>query len=452
MIYCRSIYFLLSSVLLASTAHASHLELPLDENSPPQVTRAPAFEDILIQGTSAYPIDLSLDYPQTSSALVTYGAEGDTSVAPLFKKHHTTLLKMNTLSYALIKGMNGMDDLEKTINQSRRDDLMEKLYQDGWTIQILSGKSGLNQAHDDIPGFVAYHENDHVIAVIFHGSSNQNDWQTNLDCGKIRPRKAGLIGRGKLHRGFALKYASLKNNLEQRLKDILDTHSPHDTRKPCIIVSGHSQGGSIASIAASDLAGDFLKKTVPNFDNKQNALLYGYFIAPTRIGDKDYIRWAETMLGKENAIRHTARHDLVSNLVPGKTLSTIAQCIPLMGHKLAERFTGYEFLGTLALEDKKKTRERLRARQRLYKDPDASYMDKLKHKFYATLAPLHFGSNVENAHDYIFDDGMVSTDLEESLAYGRSFTHHQDDVKKSGSVLKYVWFSLSSTLPPRLTS
>lgn len=378
--------------------------------------------------------------------LVALEEDGLVLINKRFEKHQGSILAMNTLSYSLIKSITEPDDLGKAINQSRRDNLIEKFMQDGWTITTLSGKVGSNAQHDDIPGFIAYHEEENLISIIFHGSANDQDWETNFDFIKIKARKTKLPMPGKVHRGFALKYANIKAGLWNELQRIFDAMGEDEKNNTQIIISGHSHGGAIASLATTDLAGSFLKQLFPTFDNARHNRLYGYFVSPPCVGDSDFKAWSESVVGKENMISHFARHDVVANLLPGVEVQQVLQKIPVIGQSIANHFAGYEHAGTLALEDKKEVLNRFKELCQEHHDADASFFEKLKHTFYKALAPLHFGSNKENKHEYIFDDKAVGNNLSKAISQGENYNHQKLTLQKNGSFLDSILFSLRHPL------
>lgn len=378
--------------------------------------------------------------------LVRFEEDGLVVINNRFEGHQSTILNMNMLSYSLIRSITERDDLGKAINQSRRDSIIEKFSEDGWTITILGGKSGFNATHEDISGFIAYHAQENLIAVIFHGSANDHDWETNLDFIKIKASQANLTMEGEIHRGFALKYASIKPELERELNKIFEAMPENERKNTQIIISGHSHGGSIASLATTDLAEDLLKKLFPTFDNPKHNRLFGYFISAPSVGDTRFKAWSDTVVGKENIISHVARHDVVASALPGRTIQYLLQKVPVFGKALSKKIAGYEQTGTLALEKKEDVLHRVKELSQEYHDADASVLEKMKYAFYETVCPLHFGSNKENNHEYIFDSRTVGKNLSRSVSQGENYNHKKSTLKKNGSLLDFVLFSLFEKL------
>lgn len=378
---------------------------------------------------------------KTFSPLITHHSTG-ANLSPSFETVQKTLLKMNVLSYAMIKSIKESTDLKRVIAESRRDELIDQLMDKGWTITPIEGKVGRNLEFDDIPGFVAYNVQRNLVTIIFHGTASNDDWGTNMNFKKVKSQNLGLNAPGKVHTGFGSKYASLKPHLENTLFQIFSSLPKQELEKTQIIVSGHSHGGSIAGIATADLANDFMKRTFSGFKNALSNRLYGYFIAAPRIGDETFVQWAGSVVGERNVIRHTAQHDVVANLLPGQSAKSLLEKIPFIGKSLAKKFSGYHFFGTLALDEKKKTLARVAKLERLHYDPDETILDLIEQKFYALLGPLHFGSNRENSFEHIFDDKAAHTDLSEALKVGEMYQQKQELVRRYGSIWQNLYFKL----------
>ncbi|MGN6671197.1 MAG: lipase family protein [Candidatus Nucleicultricaceae bacterium] len=450
MTHKSSPYILALSCILGLQTNSTHASSITEDHDIRLESTTPASPASFVR-TKESPIVIVSDTEESTHEpyfppLVAFEEDGLVFVNKRFEKHQATILTMNTLSYSLIKSITEPDDLGKAINQSRRDDLIEKFMHDGWTITPLSSKVGFNTQHDDIPGFVAYHAKENLIVIIFHGSANDHDWETNFDFIKIKATKTHLPMAGKVHRGFALKYASIKTGLENELHRTFDAMREDERNSTQIIVSGHSHGGSIASLATTDLAGNFLKQLFPTFDNARHNRLYGYFVSPPCVGDSDFKAWSESVVGKENIISHFARHDVVANLLPGVEVQQVLQKIPAIGQSVAKNFAGYEHTGTIALEDKKEVLSRFKDLSQDHHDADASFFEKIKQTFYKAIAALHFGSNKENKHEYIFDEKAVGSNLSKAISQGENYNHQKLTLQKNGSLLDFILFSLVNPL------
>src|SRR5690606_26764182 len=146
------------------------------------------------------------------------------------------------------------DDRRALIMAGKEERLRQKLADAGWEIQIFEGKSGTKNQVDDKVGFVAYNTQTNTMAVIFHGSQSSADWETNCDFVKRSARDEGIDLDGKYHRGFLQKYASAKESMVDDIRYFTHTLPLDKLYTMLTFVSGHSQGGAVATLAAGDLA------------------------------------------------------------------------------------------------------------------------------------------------------------------------------------------------------
>ena len=93
-------------------------------------------------------------------------------------------------------------------------------------------------------GFIAYSSVLDAIVVSFRGSNNLADWITNLAFAKT----SYSCSRCKVHSGFNGAYEDLKNQVRSLVSAY---RSSYPSAK--LIMTGHSLGGAIASLAALDL-------------------------------------------------------------------------------------------------------------------------------------------------------------------------------------------------------
>ena len=95
-----------------------------------------------------------------------------------------------------------------------------------------------------------------TLVVCFNGSDDLQDWQTNFDFLGFAP------GKVKVHPGFAKAYKNLRKPLLRRLEIYMNI-SKIDYKY--IKVCGHSAGGAIGAIAATELTKEFTDKKVSLF-------------------------------------------------------------------------------------------------------------------------------------------------------------------------------------------
>lgn len=100
---------------------------------------------------------------------------------------------------------------------------------------------------------------DNNFFIVFRGSNDIKDWIDNLEFAQIKTIK----GR-KYHKGHYEQYLNLKNYIIDELKNALSANNINK-----IYFTGHSLGGSLATIAISDLISEksSLLKDYPNFKN-----------------------------------------------------------------------------------------------------------------------------------------------------------------------------------------
>lgn len=91
-------------------------------------------------------------------------------------------------------------------------------------------------------GFVASN-NQHVV-VVFEATRGLRDWFTDISAWYNFKHRFGPI-----HSGFMKAYSSVG-------RDIVDLLAEHQTKDKKLYVTGHSLGGALATIAATDIAPD----------------------------------------------------------------------------------------------------------------------------------------------------------------------------------------------------
>jgi hypothetical protein len=101
-----------------------------------------------------------------------------------FKELQDTLLRMNDLSYNLVKGPGSFLDFAI--------DLKGDLEREGWIIEGYMGLEGVRNDYVDLSGIVAYHQFRNVMIIAYHGTAseiNLKGWGTNLDGRRVAARQ-----------------------------------------------------------------------------------------------------------------------------------------------------------------------------------------------------------------------------------------------------------------------
>jgi pimeloyl-ACP methyl ester carboxylesterase len=134
-----------------------------------------------------------------------------------------------------------------------------------------------------------------AVAIAFRGSESCRDWSINL----LRYRRSiSYIAKGRVHAGFLLQYQALRDRLRAAL--------PEGARD--ILVTGHSLGGALAMLCASEFA-----YLCPEY--RVRCIIFG---AP-RVGNPAFVSGVENQRNL-SILRIQNRYDLVP-------------CIPFFGYR-----------------------------------------------------------------------------------------------------------------------
>lgn len=217
------------------------------------------------------------------------------------------------------------------------------LRSEGWTIPVLlSGQSGSLRtpfflAHkpeaDCEIGYVALNLRGATptAVVVFRGSITEKgnweedrlgaDWSTNMDAGSLGIHhlfpEYVTCGSMYVHRGFAEKFQSVQKQLTQAILALLQSYPNLQ-----LIVTGHSQGGALAQIAAWHIARivrDHHASLGIRFHNPHENKIWGFFISATNIFNHAAAAEGESMLGERNLLSLQGKMDPVArapNLLP----------------------------------------------------------------------------------------------------------------------------------------
>ncbi|MHB9148198.1 MAG: lipase family protein [Candidatus Amoebophilus sp.] len=182
---------------------------------------------------------------------------------------------------------------------------------------IIGGKTGLLLepypiSFKDDPVLITYNTKKNIIAIMFRGSGGMGDWMTNLYGSKDKATNHGFNFEGDYHLGFLTKYKACKPHLEKGLESIMSKLNSQQLSKLQFIVSGHSQGGALSTIASVDLCSDFLKRKYgESFFNPKRNLLYGWYVSSPKVTDTSVVN---SIVGKNNIIFQTVLMDFASRV------------------------------------------------------------------------------------------------------------------------------------------
>ncbi|WP_151192539.1 lipase family protein [Cysteiniphilum sp. JM-1] len=152
-------------------------------------------------------------------------------------------------------------------------------------------------------------QNDQIL-VAFHGTENVSDIMTDLKASKIKATLHGSVNGSRVHSGFYQRYSQGRNDFLDLLNQYI--HQAQTRNKAVdILVTGHSLGGALASLAAIDLIGDIKGK---NLEATAKVKLIT-FNSP-RVFDNDSAEKVNEILG-DNALRLWRKGDPVSAVPMG---------------------------------------------------------------------------------------------------------------------------------------
>jgi hypothetical protein len=108
--------------------------------------------------------------------------DGRTRVSSFLKGEQETLLRMNDLSYKLVRNVG--NQIQMTAQE------LDQLRVQGWIIKGFSGLEGRRNTYPDLSGMVCYHPVYNLMVVVYRGTAgNKDGWDTNFDATKINAQK-----------------------------------------------------------------------------------------------------------------------------------------------------------------------------------------------------------------------------------------------------------------------
>ena len=221
----------------------------------------------------------------------------------------------------------------------------------------------------DYPGFVAYlpreDERPPLIAVVFRGSQSKSfqplggilgpSWLTNFSATKgefpegIKDSEelAGTL----FHEGYLRKYLSARINILAHIETMFHKVPESDRINTRIIITGHSQGAGIALPAALDITHVLGKKFFGEaFNNKETPRFFVYALSgPNTTGDARTKELMNTIVGRDNIVRHNSLFDIITYACPGKYYDS--EFYKFAFGSIAGVATGYHPVGHLAIDD-----------------------------------------------------------------------------------------------------
>jgi len=265
----------------------------------------------LFVSTAILSTNAHADFPiYTSSTIV--DEDGSSWIAPRRRSDLVaTAAQAASAAYndATVVGLKG-SSLSAQAGFKSREELLQQGY------EVTSFSATVPGAGNVPAGIVGYKDGEVIIA--YHGSESVEDFtQVNLRAKKMTASDIGLTGY--VHGGFKTRYLQSRDALRMVLEDTLARHGLKSAKT---MVTGHSLGGGLATLAAADL-----KKHFPALSDVDLVT----FSSP-RVCDHEAAENMEALLGGERMIRIWRESDPVPMVSPGVQL--------LLGY-----FTGFKHVG-----------------------------------------------------------------------------------------------------------
>mgnify|MGYP001095555336 CR=1 FL=1 len=144
-------------------------------------------------------------------------------------------------------------------------------------------------------GYVAYDSKKDRIIVAFRGTTNLQNWITNLKTARTQFLNTGTS----VHIGFNSAYMSVRDKVLASVNEFLGAH-----RSARIMVVGHSLGGALATLCAVDIA---LTKGIKNIES--------YTFGSPRVGNQAFADLYKNKIPSGFRVVHW--RDIVPSVPPG---------------------------------------------------------------------------------------------------------------------------------------
>ncbi|KAJ2994189.1 hypothetical protein HDV02_001768 [Globomyces sp. JEL0801] len=176
----------------------------------------------------------------------------------------------------------------------------------------------INNKGTEGAGYVGYNDNLNLIIVSFRGSSSTQNWINNIQIGTSTVNDWGIVtpaflsennrafpGNAKVHSGFEKTYLSIRTEIQQATQSLAVKYPNYK-----IVFTGHSLGGSLATLAAAD----FVENFGGSFADRISLYTYGQ----PRVGNREWANYIQSTPFASRMYRVQRRGDLgkfSSNLI-----------------------------------------------------------------------------------------------------------------------------------------
>ena len=147
-------------------------------------------------------------------------------------------------------------------------------------------------------GYIAHNKKDDEIILAFRGSSNFDNWVTNLKFDKVKYKD---VPKAEVHYGFNQAYEEVAGQVISTIKQYLAAH-PSAT----LLFTGHSLGAALVTLAALDI-----KRQL----NPQRVIKFYTFGCP-RVGNQALTDYILTLFPQGLYSRVTHYNDIVPHIPP----------------------------------------------------------------------------------------------------------------------------------------
>lgn len=140
------------------------------------------------------------------------------------------------------------------------------------------------QGDKDTEGYIGYTDSQQAIYVSFRGSSDIQNWITNI---QATTTNYPLCSDCNVHKGFYNAEQSVIHDVIEQVQKLTGTFPSYK-----VYVTGHSLGAALATLTALDLLNAGIS----------NIALYNF--GSPRVGDDNFAAWASSRLGDRNRVTH----------------------------------------------------------------------------------------------------------------------------------------------------